>query len=174
MHKCQTGSPGKDDDSIQDATESAMAFTEYYASTYFAAAKIFWRERPKEPPKGFLGSFLVFLVIFRIISSMTVAASMRLVKMKRNKKKHRVRKRSAIARARICLRRAENKSKRFYRRLAINDAESWKSFVADLHKFLQPTYFNADDGYDIYHDAQEYHSTSASEGVSSVHSSQPH
>ena len=113
INKCHQGGQRGDDNSIPDATESAMIFTEYYASTYFSASKIFWLKIPKEPPKGFCSSSLVLLATISIFLSMTTIAAIRLSRMKPNKRRRRrVRKRSAEAIARIRLRKIERKSRR--------------------------------------------------------------
>ena len=114
INKCQQGGQRGDDNSIPDATESAMIFTEYYASTYFSASKIFWLKIPKEPPKGFCSSFLVLLATISILLSMTTIAAVRLSRMKPKRRRHRVRKRSAKAIARIRLRKIEHKSRQLY------------------------------------------------------------
>ena len=143
INRCQTGSPRCDNDATKDATESASAFTEYYASTYFSATKIFCLKRPKEPPDGYIASLMVLIATIAIFSSFTIIASIRLSLMPRKKKRRRRRKRSSEAAARIRL-------KKGIRKEAYHDAEN---------------------GRDQFHDSSEYQSDTAavsskSEGVS--------
>ena len=118
INKCAQGGPRRDENSIPDATASATTFTNYYASTYFSVSKIFWLKRPREPPKGICSSLLVLLITIGIISSMTLIAAVRLSCMKPTRRRRRVRKRSAVATARIWLKTIEHGSRRLYSRLA--------------------------------------------------------
>lgn len=102
INKCENRGPWNDDNSTVDTCDRAMAFTQYYASTYLAAAKIFHRDLPRRPPDyGFITSSLVCLATLGIFSYITARASIRLSKMKKKNKRKRKRKRSTEAIARI-------------------------------------------------------------------------
>ena len=102
INKCENGGSSRDENSSIEAHQQAMAFTHYYASTFFATIKIFHIERPKEPPDGFLAEFMVLMFTVGIFSCLTILGTARLMayrkpKLKRKRHKH---KRSAAALAR--------------------------------------------------------------------------
>ena len=89
MNKCKNNSNSKDGSS-QAVAEQAMAFTYFYASTYFEAVKIFLIKRPKDPlPDGYFTSFLVLLSVVGIFSCLTFIGIARMTFSTRPVKKKR-------------------------------------------------------------------------------------
>ena len=67
-----------------------MEFTYYYASIYFETVKIFFTKKPKEPPDGYITSFLVGASIIDIFSCLAILGIARMTfGPKTNKKKRR-------------------------------------------------------------------------------------
>ena len=170
MNKCENGSGRRGDNSNADAIETAMAFTEYFASTYCSAAKIFWLKRPAEPPDGHILSFLVLVATISIYFSITVAAAIRLSKTKQSpstkskKNRRRVRKRSTLSTAKSKYRSSIYNSRRLYFCLRDFKDGSWESFRKGLYEFHNPPFFDANDSQDIFHDSCECHHPEGSEG----------
>jgi len=89
MNKCENHCDTKDGSSWLIQVQ-AMAFTYYYASIYFEAVKIFFVKKPKEPPDGYITSFLVGASIIGIFSCLTIFGIARITfGPKTNKKKRR-------------------------------------------------------------------------------------
>jgi len=79
INKCENGGSNRDENFSTEAHQQAMAFTHYYASTFFAAVKIFYIKRPKEPPDGHFAAFLVLILTVGIFSCLTILGSARLM-----------------------------------------------------------------------------------------------
>ena len=74
-----------------------MKFTYYYASIYFESVKIFFIKKPKEPPGGYITSFLAGASIIGIFSCLTVLGIARMTFGPKTNKKKRKRKQSVEA-----------------------------------------------------------------------------
>ena len=109
MNKCENNGNSKDGSS-QVVAEQAMAFTYFYASTYFEAVKIFLIKRPKDPPDGYFTSFLVLLSVVGIFSCLTFIGIARMTFSTRPVKKKRRRKQSVHAIARRKSKRRNSRS----------------------------------------------------------------
>ncbi|KAL7547062.1 hypothetical protein ACHAWF_010384 [Thalassiosira exigua] len=83
-----------------------MAFTQYYASTYLSAAKIFFRERPRKPPNSPISGFLVLLMCMGIYSLLTLILLNNLRRQRNARPRKRRRKRSPEAITRKKLKRS--------------------------------------------------------------------
>ena len=125
INRCEHGGPRQNsEDSSAEAYEQTMAFTHYYASTFFASVKIIHKTLPKKPPDGHISKLMVLLVMLGIFSMLTFSTAIRIALLP--KKRRRRHKRSPEALLRRKIKRAAMRSAKMEKR-----KDKWKLLPGD-------------------------------------------